>query len=100
MPMGKDAGKNIQHLMRTHPELSHKQAVAAGFDRVLLTILDTHVASLISAALLFNFGTSAIRGFALTLTIGLLANVFTAYFVSRTMFELTLTGRTPQKLSI
>jgi preprotein translocase subunit SecD len=77
-----------------------KQAVSAGFDRVLLTILDTHVASLISAALLFNFGTSAIRGFALTLTIGLLANVFTAYFVSRTMFEATLTGRSPQKLSI
>ena len=77
-----------------------KQAVAAGFDRVLLTILDTHVASLISAALLFNFGTSAIRGFALTLTIGLLANVFTAYFVSRTMFEMTLVGRSPQKLSI
>jgi preprotein translocase subunit SecD len=77
-----------------------KQAVSAGFDRVLLTILDTHVASLISAALLFNFGTSAIRGFALTLTIGLLANVFTAYFVSRTMFEATLTGRNVQKLSI
>ena len=77
-----------------------KQAVSAGFDRVLLTILDTHVASLISAALLFNFGTSAIRGFALTLTIGLLANVFTAYFVSRTMFEATLAGRSPQKLSI
>jgi len=77
-----------------------KQAVSAGFDRVLLTILDTHVASLISAAFLFNFGTSSIRGFALTLTIGLLANVFTAYFVSRTIFEATLTGRSVQKLSI
>ncbi len=77
-----------------------KQAVAAGFDRVLLTILDTHVASLIAAAFLFNFGTSSIRGFALTLTIGLLANVFTAYFVSRTLFEATLTGRNVQKLSI
>jgi len=77
-----------------------KQAVAAGFDRVLLTILDTHVASLIAAAFLFNFGTSSIRGFALTLTIGLLSNVFTAYFVSRTMFEATLTGRNVQKLSI
>jgi len=67
---------------------------------VLLTILDTHVASLIAAAFLFNFGTSSIRGFALTLTIGLLANVFTAYFVSRTLFEATLTGRAVQKLSI
>ncbi|HYE86215.1 MAG TPA: protein translocase subunit SecD [Vicinamibacterales bacterium] len=77
-----------------------KQAVAAGFDRVLLTILDTHVASLIAAAFLFNFGTSSIRGFALTLTIGLLSNVFTAYFISRTMFEATLTGRSVAKLSI
>ena len=49
-----------------------KQAVAAGFDRVFLTILDTHVASLISAAFLFQFGTGPIRGFATTLTIGLL----------------------------
>ena len=58
--------------------------MAAGFDRVFLTILDTHVASLISAAFLFQFGTGPIRGFATTLTIGLLSNVFTAVFVSRT----------------
>src|SRR5688500_11783482 len=77
-----------------------KAAVGAGFDRVLLTILDTHVASLIAAAFLFNFGTSSIRGFALTLTIGLLANVFTAYFVSRTLFEMTLGKRQVAKLSI
>lgn len=77
-----------------------KQAVGAGFDRVLLTILDTHVASLISAAFLFQFGTGPIRGFALTLTFGLLSNVFTAYFVSRTLFELSLSGRQTAKLSI
>lgn len=77
-----------------------KQAVAAGFDRVFLTILDTHVASLISAAFLFQFGTGPIRGFATTLTIGLLANVFTAVFVSRTMFELFLSRRHVAKLSI
>jgi preprotein translocase subunit SecD len=77
-----------------------RQAVAAGFDRVLLTILDTHVASLIAAAFLFQFGTGPIRGFATTLCIGLLANVFTAVFVSRTMFELFLTRRHATKLSI
>jgi preprotein translocase subunit SecD len=77
-----------------------KQAVAAGFDRVFLTILDTHIASLISAAILFQFGTGPIRGFATTLTIGLLANVFTAVFVSRTMFELFLSRRHVAKLSI
>jgi len=77
-----------------------RQAVAAGFDRVFLTILDTHVASLIAAAFLFQFGTSPIRGFATTLTIGLLANVFTAVFVSRTMFELVLSRRQVTRLSI
>jgi preprotein translocase subunit SecD len=77
-----------------------KQAVAAGFDRVFLTILDTHIASLIAAAFLFQFGTGFIRGFATTLTIGLLANVFTAVFVSRTMFELVLLRRKASTLSI
>ena len=59
----------------------------AGFDRVWWTIVDTHVSSLIAALLLLQFGTGPIRGFAVTLIIGLLANVFTAVFVSRTMFE-------------
>ena len=73
-----------------------RAAVNAGFDRVWWTIVDTHVASLISAMFLFQFGTGPIRGFATTLTIGLLANVFTAVFLSRTMFELVLSRRQPQ----
>jgi preprotein translocase subunit SecD len=77
-----------------------KQAVAAGFDRVFLTILDTHISSLIAAAFLFQFGTGPIRGFATTLFIGLMCNVFTAVFVSRTMFELVLSRRQVVKLSI
>ena len=74
--------------------------IAAGFDRVFLTILDTHVASLISAAFLFQFGTGPIRGFATTLSIGLLSNVFTSVFVSRTLFELVLSRRRAAALSI
>jgi preprotein translocase subunit SecD len=70
-----------------------RQAVAAGFDRVFLTILDTHIASLISAAFLFQFGTGPIRGFATTLFFGLLSNVFTAVFVSRTLFEFGLSRK-------
>jgi preprotein translocase subunit SecD len=66
---------------------------------VFLTILDTHVASLIAAAFLFQFGTGPIRGFATTLTIGLLTNVFTSIFVSRTLFE-TLLSRRQARLSI
>ncbi len=77
-----------------------RAAVAAGFDRVFLTILDTHVASLIAAAFLFQFGTGPIRGFATTLSIGLLTNVFTSIFVSRTLFELALGRRQAAKLSI
>jgi preprotein translocase subunit SecD len=73
-----------------------RAAVNSGFDRVWWTIVDTHVASLISAMFLFQFGTGPIRGFATTLTIGLLANVFTAVFVSRTMFELVLSRRQQQ----
>lgn len=77
-----------------------KSAVGAGFDRVFLTILDTHVASLIAAAFLFQFGSGPIRGFATTLAIGLVSNVFTAMFVSRTLFEAVLSRRRVAMLSI
>jgi len=104
LTIGMGVDSNVLIFERIKEELGTakgvKSAVGAGFDRVLLTILDTHVASLIAAAFLFNFGTGPIRGFALTLTIGLLANVFTAYFVSRTLFELTLSKRQVAKLSI
>ena len=70
-----------------------RAAVSASFDRVFLTLLDTHVAALISAAFLFNFGTGPIRGFAVTLAVGLLSNLFTATFVSKTLFEMALSSR-------
>jgi preprotein translocase subunit SecD len=75
-------------------------AINAGFDRVWWTIVDTHVASLIAAAFLFQFGTGPIRGFATSLAIGLAANVFTAVFVSRTLFELVLSRRQGAAVSI
>jgi preprotein translocase subunit SecD len=62
-------------------------AVQAGFDKAFLTIIDTHVTTVVSAFFLFLFGTGPIRGFAITLTIGLIANVFTAIFVSKTIFQ-------------
>lgn len=104
LTIGMGVDSNVLIFERIKEELATskgvKQAVAAGFDRVFLTILDTHVASLIAAAFLFQFGTGPIRGFATTLTIGLLSNVFTAVFVSRTMFELVLSRRQVAKLSI
>ena len=77
-----------------------RAAVSAGFDRVFLTIVDTHIASLIAAAFLFQFGSGPIKGFATTLFFGLVSNVFTAVFVSRTMFEVVLTRRREPSLSI
>ncbi|MCS7043280.1 MAG: protein translocase subunit SecD [Bryobacteraceae bacterium] len=65
-------------------------AMDAGFSKAFLTIIDTHVATVVSCAFLFMFGTPAIRGFAVTLVIGLLANVFTSVFVSRALFQFAL----------
>jgi preprotein translocase subunit SecD len=77
-----------------------RMAVQNGFERVWLTILDTHVTGLIAAAFLFQFGTGPIKGFAVTLVIGLVANVFASYFVSQFIFEWVLGKRHVEKLSI
>jgi preprotein translocase subunit SecD len=104
LTIGMGVDSNVLIFERIREELRNgravKQAVAAGFDRVLYTIIDTHVSSLIAAAFLFQFGTGPIRGFATTLTIGLLSNIFTAVFVSRTVFELVLSKRQAATLSI
>jgi preprotein translocase subunit SecD len=68
-------------------------AVAGGFDHAFLTIIDTHVTTVVSALILFTFGTGPIRGFAVTLTIGLIANLFTSVFVSRVIFDYVLSKR-------
>ena len=65
-------------------------AISAGFDRVFLTIIDTHTTTVVACAFLFMFGTGPVKGFAVTLVIGLIANVFTAVFVSRAMFDFSL----------
>ena len=97
LTIGMGVDSNVLIFERIKEELasakSARAAVNAGFDRVWWTIVDTHVSSLIAAAFLFQFGTSPIRGFATTLAIGLLSNVFTAVFVSRTVFELVLSRR-------
>ena len=104
LTIGMGVDSNVLIFERIKEELTGargaRAAVNAGFDRVWWTIVDTHVSSLISAFLLLQFGTGPIRGFAVTLIIGLLANVFTAVFVSRTVFELVLGQRKTQALSI
>jgi preprotein translocase subunit SecD len=104
LTIGMGVDSNVLIFERIKEELglgkSARSAVNAGFDRVWWTIVDTHVASLIAALLLLQFGTGPIRGFALTLIIGLASNVFTAVFVSRTMFELMVGRRQARALSI
>jgi preprotein translocase subunit SecD len=77
-------------------------AVDQGFARAFVTIIDTHVTTIISSAFLFVFGTGPIRGFAVTLVIGLLVNLFSAVYVSRTIFEWVLSrkGHRPETISI
>jgi len=104
LTIGIGVDSNVLIFERIKEELrsarSIKTAVGAGFDRVLLTIIDTHVASLIAAAFLFQFGSGPIKGFATTLFFGLVSNVFTAVFVSRTLFETILSRRRVATLSI
>jgi preprotein translocase subunit SecD len=98
LTIGMGVDSNVLIFERIREELATKkgarQAIAAGFDRVFVTIVDTHISSMIAAAFLFQFGTGPIRGFATTLFFGLISNVFTAVFVSRTLFELILSRRT------
>ena len=76
-------------------------AVDTGFNKAWWTIVDTHVTTVVSCAFLFLFGEGPVRGFAVTLTIGLIANIFTAVFVSRTIFDYELSGqRRVEALSI
>jgi preprotein translocase subunit SecD len=104
LTMGIGVDSNVLIFERIKEELAAQRGVRAsinaGFSRVFLTLLDTHVASLISAAFLFQFGTGPIRGFAMTLVIGLISNLFTSTFVSKTLFEAVLSHRQTAELSI
>ena len=73
-------------------------AVDQGFAHAWVTIVDTHVTTIVSAAILFLFGTGPVKGFAITLTIGLAANLFTAVFVSRVIFEAHLNRLKPGEM--
>ena len=77
-----------------------RAAVDMGFSKVFWTIFDSNVTTLIAAAFLFQFGTGPIKGFAVTLTVGLLANMFTAIYMSHRLFEWVLGSRRVEGLSI
>ena len=95
LTIGMGVDSNVLVFERVREELrngkSPASAVDAGFEKAFLTIIDTHVTTVVSAFFLFLFGTGPIRGFAISLTIGLIANVFTAIYVSKTIFQYHLT---------
>ena len=105
LTIGMAVDSNVLIFERIREELRNGKAVPAsidiGFSKAFLTIIDTHLTTIVSCAFLFLFGTGPVKGFAVTLSIGLVANVFTAIFVSRTMFDWSLSGsRKPATLSI
>jgi preprotein translocase subunit SecD len=77
-----------------------RAAVDTGYSRATITILDANITSLIAAAVLFQFGTGPIKGFAVTLSIGLIANLYTAIVVTRVIFDYLLVQRRVRTLSI
>jgi preprotein translocase subunit SecD len=93
--MGVDS--NVLIFERIREELragkSATMAVQQGFAHAWTTILDTHVTTIVSALILFLFGTGPVRGFAVTLAFGLLANLFTAVYVSRVIFDAHLRNK-------
>jgi preprotein translocase subunit SecD len=97
LTMGIGVDSNVLIFERIKEELEAGRGIRAsintGFGRVFLTLLDTHISAVIGALFLLQFGTGPIRGFALTLLLGLASNLFTSTFVSKTLFELELSQR-------
>ena len=81
---------------------SPRAAIDSGFSRAFVTIIDTHVTVLVTAGILYNFGTGPVKGFAVSLFIGLVASLFTAVFFTRLLFDLLYVrpGRPVQAISI
>jgi preprotein translocase subunit SecD len=94
LTVGMGVDSNVLIFERIREELRNGKtapsAVEQGFSHAWITIVDTHVTTIVSAAILFIFGTGPVKGFAVTLTFGLLANLFTAVFVSRAIFDWVL----------
>lgn len=97
LTIGMAVDSNVLIFERIREELRSGKAVAAaietGFSKAFVTILDTHVTTVVSCLFLFLFGTGPVKGFAVTLVIGLVANVFTAVFVSKFIFDWETSGK-------
>ena len=105
LTVGMGVDSNVLIFERIREELRNGKtppsAVEQGFGHAWITIVDTHVTTIVSAIILFLFGTGPVRGFAVTLSFGLFANLFTAVFVSRVIFDWILSRkRVGEALSI
>ncbi|TMQ70878.1 MAG: protein translocase subunit SecD, partial [Candidatus Eisenbacteria bacterium] len=104
LTVGMAVDTNVLVFERIREELrnqkSVRQSVILGYDRAFRTILDAHLTTLISALFLFQFGTGPIKGFAVTLSIGLIANMFTAVLFTRMIFDFMLGRGKVEQLSI
>ena len=91
LTVGMAVDANVLVFERIREELRHGRAVRAaihaGFDRAFGTIIDSHVTTLVAGMALLSFGTGPVKGFAVTLSVGILANLFTALFMSRALFD-------------
>ncbi len=99
LTIGMAVDSNVLIFERIREELRNGKSVVpaidAGFGKAFLTIIDTHVTTVVSCAILFLFGSGPVKGFAVTLVIGLVANLFTAVFVSRFIFDWEMSGPKP-----
>ncbi|MBN2409103.1 MAG: protein translocase subunit SecD [Candidatus Aminicenantes bacterium] len=97
LTIGMAVDANVLIFERIREELlagkSTLNSIATGFSRAFTAIFDTNLTTIISAIFLFQFGTGPVKGYAITLIIGIVASMFTAVFVSRLIFELTITGK-------
>jgi len=104
LTVGMAVDANVLVFERVREELdigkSVRAAIDAGYDRALVTILDAQITTLIAAAVLFQFGTGPVKGFAVVLSIGIVSSIFTAVFVTRTLFETWSQNRPAERLSI
>ncbi len=104
LTIGMAVDANVLIFERTREEIrggkTPRAAVEAGYGRAFLTILDTHVTTLIAALFLFQFGTGPVKGFAVTLTIGLVFSIFTAVFVTRIIFDYFIWNKKIKAISI
>jgi preprotein translocase subunit SecD len=90
--------ERIKEEMRSTKNI--QKAISAGYEKALLTIADANITTLIASLVLFSFGTGAIKGFAVTLSIGIITSMFTAIIVSRAMINLIYGGKKDKELAI